>query len=83
MKDRQTGEPRGFGFVDFEDIASADALLNLSDGIMKLRGQELFVEYSRNQGSAATKPASQFKDWICTNVCPTNSILLHDIYHLC
>jgi len=46
IKDRLTGEPRGFGFVDMPDQAQAQAAISGLNG-SQLKGQTLTVNESR------------------------------------
>lgn len=46
VTDRETGRPRGFGFVEMEDQAGADAAISQFDGV-ELDGRELKVNIAR------------------------------------
>lgn len=56
ITDRETGRPRGFGFVTFEAAASAeDAVTGMSG--FELQGREIRVDRSTPRGSAPRRDA--------------------------
>ena len=46
IKDRYTGEPRGYGFVEMSDQGEAQAAIEALNGV-ELKGRELRVEEAR------------------------------------
>ncbi|KAF2201207.1 hypothetical protein GQ43DRAFT_352371, partial [Delitschia confertaspora ATCC 74209] len=55
--DKDTGQPKGFGFAEFADAdAAASAVRNLND--YEVMGRKLRVDWSNNNGAGDAAPAS-------------------------
>lgn len=57
-RDRHTGEPRGFGFVEMESSEEADAAIAALNG-SQLHGRELAVSEARSRGVRTALPAKE------------------------
>lgn len=61
--DRETGEPRGFCFVEFADRESAEEAFSACDG-RELRGNELRLSWAREGGERSTARRARWRrDW--------------------
>lgn len=58
MRDRQTGKPRAFGFVDFNDLNAARAAVSLLDG-SDLQGRPLRLEIAASKPEANKRAAAE------------------------
>ena len=80
IRNKQTGEPRGFAFVDFLSIDDAMNLMAYQSKSLFIDGRTVQLEYSTTSAppaaaaaAAANHPAGgSFKDWICPQCSATN-----------
>eukprot|EP00026_Physarum_polycephalum_P002553 Phypoly_transcript_02560.p1 GENE.Phypoly_transcript_02560~~Phypoly_transcript_02560.p1 ORF type:complete len:907 (+),score=178.91 Phypoly_transcript_02560:219-2723(+) len=84
IRNKQTGEPRGFAFVDFQGIEDAMNLMAYQNKSIFIDGRTVQLEYSTSPAPAATHGGNSgsgsgggggnglFKDWICPQCNATN-----------
>lgn len=73
IRNKQTGEPRGFAFVDFMTIDDAMNLMAHQNKTLFIDGRTVQLDYSTTP--APPPPSSGggvFKDWICPQCQATN-----------
>eukprot|EP00794_Sanderia_malayensis_P006084 gene6084-6787_t len=63
VKNRQ-GESRGFAFVDFYDVKTAEKWLELTKGIVTINGHQFPLEYSKAKSPPPL--AKHEADWCCS-----------------
>jgi RNA recognition motif-containing protein len=68
MKDKTTGESRGFAFVDFPSIEDAQRVLSYTNRILVIDGCNIHLDYSKGPQQKPAAPAADHKDWLCTQV---------------
>jgi len=83
IRDKGTGESRGFAFVDFFTIEEAKAFMEYNNGSIIIDGCKIQLDYSKpikpfvfpsgtsfSSGGPIfmTQPPQEFKDWICPQV---------------
>lgn len=81
IKNKMTGESRGFAFVDFSTVQEAQGFIDYNNGIFTIDGRNVTLDYSTS-GVPAAPGASGVgiavpqqdrnalaKDWICQHVC--------------
>jgi RNA-binding protein 5/10 len=83
VRDRATGESRGFAFVEFPSIQDAKSLIQYTNGNMQIEGSTVYLSYSyqqqqqqqplstqQNTSSTYHHRANESKDpnWICSQV---------------
>jgi RNA-binding protein 5/10 len=57
VRDRSTGESRGFAFVEFPSIQDAKTLLQYTSGHIQIEGSTVYLSYSYQQ-QQQTQPTS-------------------------
>lgn len=65
IRDRSTGESKGYGFIEFNTVSEAESLVILSKGTLKLGDRSLSVDFSHgNRKESSFEQRGQ--DWNCT-----------------
>lgn len=77
IRNKQTGEPRGFAFVDFMNIEDAMNLMLHQNKTLFIDGRTVQLDYSTTPAPAPPLAAGSgggggFKDWICPQCSATN-----------
>lgn len=72
IRNKQTGEPRGFAFVDFQGIEDAINLMAYQNKTLFIDGRTVQLEYSTTPAPVAAPGGGTFKDWICPQCNATN-----------
>eukprot|EP01113_Clastostelium_recurvatum_P027838 TRINITY_DN3371_c1_g1_i3.p1 TRINITY_DN3371_c1_g1~~TRINITY_DN3371_c1_g1_i3.p1 ORF type:complete len:759 (+),score=143.66 TRINITY_DN3371_c1_g1_i3:834-3110(+) len=63
IRRKDTGESRGFGFVDFSDVQTAKSFYEMSRGILRVGNSTASLDYSNN----ANPSISNTGDWWCAS----------------
>lgn len=78
IRNKQTGEPRGFAFVDFQSVSDAVSLMAYQHKTLYVDGRTVQLEYSTspappsNNHHQSSGGGGPFKDWICPQCSATN-----------
>lgn len=75
IRNKQTGEPRGFAFVDFHLVEDAVNLMAYQNKSLFIDGRTVQLEYSTTHTpplSSSGGSGGSFKDWICPQCNATN-----------
>lgn len=67
IRDKVTGESRGFAFVDFPSVEDATRFMEYHNMRLELDGRIVYMDYSR-QKEPHSGGAPEHKDWICPQV---------------
>lgn len=85
IRNKQTGEPRGFAFVDFQSIEDAINLMNYQNKTLFIDGRVVQLDYSTTPAPPAQAHAGGgggFKDWICPQ-CSVNNFARRNACFTC
>ncbi|KRY23165.1 RNA-binding protein 5 [Trichinella patagoniensis] len=81
LRRRESGESRGFGFIEFMSIEEATKYMERSQGFLEVNGRRMAeVQYSINKNtypSATFVTSQRGGDWICGK-CTTNNFKKRD-----
>lgn len=85
IRNKQTGEPRGFAFVDFLSVEDATNLMAYQNKTLVIDGRTVQLDYSTTPAPPSSGggpggggsgggggPSGGFKDWICPQCSATN-----------
>lgn len=70
VRDKATGQSRGFGFVDFATLTESEQFMNSSNGGMFIGNDYVELEYSHKtpHSEEGKENEKSFKDWFCGHV---------------
>ncbi|KAL3163303.1 hypothetical protein ABBQ32_009695 [Trebouxia sp. C0010 RCD-2024] len=84
VRDRGTGQSRGFGFVEFDSIESAQHIMESDLRYQfNLDGAPLRLDYSHAAQPPAAASASATSDWICPGCSAVNFSRRLECYRCC
>lgn len=68
IRDKMTGESRGFAFVDFVSPEDAQSLMEHTNGSLTIDGSSVTISLNRTSPVQKPTPQPEVKDWICPQV---------------
>jgi RNA recognition motif-containing protein len=75
IRDKVTGESRGFAFVDFSSVLETQQFMSYTKGLISIDGVTVHIDWGRQLPNAPPpKPyyqpqvPTEYKDWICPQV---------------
>jgi RNA-binding protein 5/10 len=64
IRDKVTGDSRGFAFIDFSTQEEAKSFLDYTKGTIEIDGVTAQLDYSREKTNTRSS-SPDFKDWVC------------------
>lgn len=74
VKDKTTGEPRGFAFVDYATPQEAQSVIDQTRAVVTIDGVNATLDYAYAKPTAPPppkfEPLDAKSDWVCPKVSP-------------
>jgi RNA recognition motif-containing protein len=66
IRDKVTGESRGFAFVEFPSVEDAQRFMDYHNTRLDIDGRIVYMDYSKQKESH--HHGNEYRDWICPQV---------------